>query len=144
MLAEIIYEKKYPHIDLMAELAHAEAKESRETEMHMATFDEMMEKTYANTTYILIPERIESSKKFIQTAIEVSALYKLDIRIERHVDHISVDYSFHCGGGMREINRVFGMADQFSFFKDIFGRDITISMDYFTHAVVRNGRIVAP
>ena len=45
---------------------------------------------------------------------------------------------------MHDIGRVFRMADQFSFFKDINGRDITISMDFFTHAVVRNGRIVNP
>lgn len=70
--------------------------------------------------------------------------YELDTRIERHTDHISVNYSFNCCGGMRHMNRIFGMADQFSFFKDVDGWDITISMDYFTHTVIHNGRIIAP
>lgn len=36
------------------------------------------------------------------------------------------------------------MADQFSFFKDIYGWDITVSIDFYTLAVVRNGRVIAP
>lgn len=83
-------------------------------------------------------------EEFIQAAIEVSELYEWDTKIKRHVDHISVDYSFNCCGGMRDTNRVFGMVDQFSFFKDIFGWDITVSIDFYTHAVVRNGRVVVP
>ena len=91
-----------------------------------------------------MPERIKVCEDFIRAAIGVSELYELDTKIERHFDHISVDYSFNCCGGLRDINRVIGMADQSSFFKDIFGWDITISLDFFTHAVVRNGRVVAP
>ena len=144
MSVEVIYEKNYPRVDLMEELVRKELEVAGEPEQPILTFHEMMEKIYANTTYVLMPERIKSSEEFIQTAIEVSELYELNTKITRHVDHICVNYSFNCGGGMRYINRVFGMADQFSFFKDISGRDITISMDYFTHTVVRNGRVVAP
>lgn len=36
------------------------------------------------------------------------------------------------------------MADEFALFKDIYGWDITVSLDFYTHAVVRNGRVVAP
>lgn len=144
MSVEIIYEKKYPRIDPMEELRQAELEMADEPEQPQHTFSEMMEKIYADTTYVLIPERIKDSEDFIRAAIEVSELYELDTKIERHFDHISVDYSFNCCGGLRDINRVIGMADQSSFFKDIFGWDITISLDFFTHAVVRNGRIVAP
>lgn len=144
MSIEIIYEKKYPRIDPIHEPKPATSEATDTPEQPMLTFHEMMEKICANTTYVLIPERIQSSKKFIHTAIQISEQYELDTRIERHASHISVNYSFPCGGGMRGINRVFGMADQFSFFKDIDGWDITISMDYFTHAVIRNGRMVAP
>lgn len=74
----------------------------------------------------------------------LSELYELDTKIECHLNHISVNYSFNCCGGMRDINRVFGRADPFSFFKDIYGWDITVSLDFYTHAVVRNDRAVAP
>lgn len=144
MSVEIIYEKKYPRIDPMEELRQAELEMADEPEQPQPTFSEMMEKIYADTTYVLIPERIKASEDFIRAAIEVSELYELDTKIERHIDHISVDYSFDCCGGLRDINKVIGMADQSSFFKDIFGWDITISLDFFTHAVVRNGRVVAP
>ena len=144
MSVEIIYEKKYPRIDPMEELKQVEMEAADEPEQPRPTFDEIMQKIYANTTYVLMPERIKASEEFIQTAIEVSELYELDTKIERHLDHISVNYSFDCCGGLRDINKVFGMADQFSFFKDIYGWDITVSMDFYTHAVVRNGRVVAP
>lgn len=139
MSVEIIYEKKYPRIDPMEEMEMA-----NEPEEPTPTFEEFMCKMQASTTYVLMPERIKASEGFIRTAIEVSELYKLDTKIERHFDHISVNYSFDCCGGLRDINRVFGMADQTSFFKDIYGWDITISLDFFTHASLRNGRVVSP
>lgn len=144
MSEEVIYEKRYPHIDPMEEWSQVEIDGADESEQPNPTFDEIMQKIYGDTTYVLMPERTKASEEFVRAAIEVAELYELDTKITRHVDHICVDYSFDCGGGMRDINRVFGMADQFSFFKDIFGRDITVSLDFFTHAVVRNGRIVAP
>ena len=45
---------------------------------------------------------------------------------------------------MRDINPVFGMANQFAFIKDIYGWDITVSLDFYTHAVVRNSMVVNP
>ncbi len=144
MSVEIIYEKKYPRIDPMEEMKQIEMEMADEPEEPTPSFDEIMQKIQENTTYVLMPERIKASEDFIRTAIEVSELYELDTKIERHFDHISVDYSFNCCGGLRDINKVIGMADQSSFFKDILGWDITISLDFFTHAVVRNGRVVAP
>lgn len=144
MSVEIIYEKKYPRIDPMEEMKQIELEMADESEEPAPSFEEVMQKIQANTTYVLMPERLIASEEFIRSAIEVSELYELDTRIVRHLDHVSVDYSFDCCGDLRDINQVFGMADRFSFFKDIFGRDITISLDFFTHAVVRNGRVVAP
>lgn len=144
MSVEIVYEKKYPRIDPMEEMKQTELDMADEPKEPTPSFEEIMQKIQENTTYVLMPERIKASEDFIRVAIEVSELYELDTKIERHFDHISVDYSFNCCGGLRDINRVIGMADQSSFFKDIIGWDITISLDFFTHAVVRNGRVVAP
>lgn len=145
MSEEVIYEKKYPRIGSMEELEQVLALDTvDEPEQPSPSFDEIMQKIYANTTYVVMPERTKAREEFVRAAIEIAERYELDTKITRHADHISVDYSFNCGGGMREINRVFAMADQFSFFKDIFGRDITVSMDFFSPAVVRNGRVVAP
>lgn len=104
MSVEIIYKKKYLRIDPMEELKRVEMEAADELEQPRPTFDEIMQKIYANTTYVLMPERIKASEEFIQTAIEVSELYELDTKIERHLDHISVNYSFDCCGGLRDIN----------------------------------------
>lgn len=144
MSKETIYEKTYPRIDAVKGMLQIEQEMAGKSNEPAPSFEEIMQKILTNTTYVVMPERIKNSEKFIQMAIEVSELYELDTRIDRHFDHISVTYSFDCGGGLQEINRVFGMADQFSFFTNIHGRDITVSLDYFTHATVRNGRIVSP
>ena len=144
MRAEIIYERKYPRFAPTEELRPPKPESADQSERPKPSFDEIVQKICANTAYIPLPERIKANKEFIRTAIEVSELYELDTKIERHVDHISVDYSFNPCGGMRDINRVFGMADRFSFFKDRFGWDITVSLDFYTHAVLRNGRVIAP
>ena len=94
MSVEIVYEKKYPRIDLMEEMEQIKREMANEPEEPTSTFEEFMQKIQTNTTYVLIPERIKASEEFIQTAIEVSELYELDTRIERHFDHISVTYSF--------------------------------------------------
>lgn len=144
MSAEVLYEKRYPRTDLVVDYDQVETDKAVAPNESNHSFEEMLKRFYADTTYVLIPDRVKASEDFVRVAIEVSELYELDTKITRHLDHISVDYSFDCGGGMRDINHVFGMADQFSFFKNINGRDITVSLDFFTHAVVRNGRVVAP
>ena len=92
MSVEIIYEKKYPRIDPMEEMKQIELEMADEPEEPTPSFEEIMQKIQANTTYVLMPERIKASEDFIQAAIEVSELYELDTKIERHFDHISVNY----------------------------------------------------
>ena len=93
MSVEIIYEKKYPRIDPIEEMKQIELEMADEPEEPTPSFEEIMQKIQANTTYVLMPERIKASEDFIQAAIEVSELYELDTKIERHFDHISVNYS---------------------------------------------------
>ncbi|NBI16696.1 hypothetical protein D1841_06520 [Neglecta sp. X4] len=57
---------------------------------------------------------------------------------------IEVNYSFDCAGDMVFLLSVFRKADSISFFTDIYGFDITISLDYYTHAVYNKGRLVRP
>ncbi len=141
MEKERIYEKKYPPAGQRGEAEHATAGEP---EALRRDFREMYRKMIEETTNLAIPGRMQASEQFIRTAIEVGQLYKLDTEITRYEDRITVRYAFDCCGGLKELNRVFGMADTFSFFKDIDGRDLTICMDYYTHAVLRGGKIVAP
>ncbi|MBE6932229.1 MAG: hypothetical protein E7464_02450 [Ruminococcaceae bacterium] len=131
MKVEIIYEKKYPHDDLS--LLNEQIEPNDTDTLEYKSFAELIESIQANTVYTLIPERVRTSKEFIHAAIKISEQFELDIRIERHIDRISVRYSFDCCGCLRGINRVFGMADQFYFFTDIYDHDITVVLDFFTH-----------
>lgn len=144
MKREIIYEKTYPRTIIREEDIEAAAKAECELGRPEVSFDEMMRRVEEKTTYLPVPERIRSSEEFIREAIDISELYSIDLKIVRFKDHISADLSFDCGGGMRYINRLFGMTDQFSFFRDSEGPEITVSLDYYTHIVMRNGRVVSP
>ena len=94
--------------------------------------------------YVLVPERAAKAKAFIHQAIAVSELYEIDVKITHHLSHISATYYFDCGGGMKYLLDVAKMADDVSFFTNIRGHDIAVSLDFFTHLEYRNGRQVRP
>ena len=104
----------------------------------------MLEQIERDRTLILLPERYVESKVFIKKAISVAELYDLDTKITEHDSHITVDYSFDCGGDAVFLINVIEMADSISFFTKIFDREVTISLDYYTHAVYLKNRLIAP
>lgn len=142
-IMEILYEKKYSRIDPAGENGPGNGEKEQPT-ADLGACEEPFPDAPRDTVCIPLPDRLRASKTFIRTAVEVSELYELDTRIERHNSHLSVSYSFDCCGALRDIRRIFAMADEFAFFRGICGRDITVSMDYYTHAVVYRGRILAP
>ncbi len=123
MDAEIIYEKKYPRVSISERVFRAWNNLTADLSKEKLSHDEIMNKIHGNLTYTPIPERIIVSEQFIREAIDVSKLYKITLRIERQVDCISANFYLDCGGGMRYINRVLGMADRTCFFKDVRGHD---------------------
>lgn len=142
---EVIYEKKFPKWEMPNKEELVEIKIDNEAECKHLTFDQIIEQIYKDVTYVLMPERIEGAKAFIRKAIEVSNNYEMDVKIERRSSHISVTYYFDFGGAMKELTEIIGMADDLAFF----GRkdkeyDIVMSLDFYTHAVYRNGRQVNP
>lgn len=143
---EVIYEMKYPREDLFqfqGEQPYAEPVK-QEPQAARRTFEEIYKELVESTALILMPDRIKKSEQFIKEAIEVSKLYHLDTTITRHDSHITVTYSFDCGGSYRYLKPVLVMGDEYSFFPGVGGRGITLCIDFFTHAVLRNGRVVHP
>jgi len=114
-------------------------------EAESLTFEQIMEKIYKDVVYVFMPERAEEANKFIRKVIEVSELYEMDIKIEKRPSHISATYYFDFGGGMKHLTDVVGMADDIAFFgrKDK-AYDIVMSLDFYTHAVFRNGHQYEP
>ena len=142
MSINVIYEKQYPNVD--PSIGFDKEKIPDKIKKRTPPLHELVKNIRANTTYIIIPERIKASEKFIQYAIKISEIYRLDTKIKRHLNRINVTYSFDNCAGLRYINKIFGMVDQFAFFKNCFGRDITISLDFYTHATLLNGKVIAP
>ena len=143
-MGNIIYEKRYPRED--AEGIEALSKTlDKETEgtQQIPTFEEFLRRVYENQVCILIPER-QRLEKFIRTACEVSKLYRLDIKITQYSDHISADYYFNAAGDLRYLREIVKYADEISFFANSMGYDIVMCLDFYTHAVFRNGYLMHP
>lgn len=147
-MIETIYECKYPHKTEEEEKAELEkwAKEHPEAARQgpLQPFSEFYADMVSKLTYILLPDRVARSEEFIKLAIGASETYEIDTKITRQDSHISVAYSFDCGGEMDYLMPVLGMADTISFFTELDGFDITIVLDYYTHAVYLGGRLLHP
>ena len=144
----VIYEKHYLHQTLEEEMKKLEESQKEFEKVPeykpepVKTFDEFYQELMENRTLVALPEKIEKQEDFIKLAIETSELYELDTVISREDSHITVNYSFDCGGDMAFLIPVFRLADNVSFFTGVFGFEITISLDYFTHDVYLGERLI--
>lgn len=143
MRSKVIYKKQFPKWE-MPETDDLLADNAPSSENDNITFEEIMRRIYKDMVYVLLPNRQEKAKEFIETAIEVSELYEMDIEIEQHLSHISVSYYFDCGGGMKHLIDIISKADDVAFFRPKEGCDIIMSLDFYTHAEYRNGRRIEP
>lgn len=144
--AEVIYEKTYPREDideLHAKLSKEVDVQDRDEKKRM-TFDEIMEEIYEGVEYELLPERAKSAEIFVELAKRISEIYKLDVKIVKHYSHISVDFCFNSSGCMGFLKHIIRLADDISFFANIKGYEIVMSIDHYTHAEMRHGRRVRP
>lgn len=99
---------------------------------------------YENRFSIPMPERENGAKAFIAAAKNVSELYRLDVKITEHIDHITADFYFNAGGSLRYMKEVLKLANDVSLFANVCGYEIIMSLDYYTHAVFVGGRQVHP
>ena len=107
-MGEIIYEKHF-HKETIAEIEKDRidfVEAIGEDAEHAPSFDEIMKKIYSNVTYLVLPEREKMAQTFIETAIEISNDYELDIEIEEHLSHISATYYFDCGACMGSLEEL--------------------------------------
>lgn len=135
-MGEIIYEKHF-HKETIEELKKERTdlvEAFGEDAKQAPSFNEIMKKIYSNVTYLALPEREKMAQTFIETAIEISNEYELDIEIEEHLSHISATYYFDCGACMGFLRRIIEMSDDISFFDHIKGFDMVMSLDFYTKA----------
>ena len=157
-MGEIIYEKHF-HKETIEELEKERidlVEAFGEDAKQAPSFNEIMKMIYSNVTYLALPEREKMAQTFIETAIEISNDYELDIEIEEHLSHISATYYFDCGACMGFLRRIIEMSDDISFFdmiqlfKDVSffdhlkGFDMAMSLDFYTKAVFKRERLIQP
>ena len=138
-MSHIIYEKEYPKETPEEQTYEPEGRRTPDI-----SFEEYMRRGYENRFSIPIPDRENGAKAFIAAAKDVSELYRLDVKITEHIDHISADICFNEGGCMRHFIEVIRLADDISFFSNVRGYDMMMSLDYYTHAVFVGGRQMYP
>lgn len=146
----VIYEKHYPHLTFEEEMEKIEEYEKEfgyppdfNPEPKL-TAKEFLANVMENRTLVLLPEKMKKADAFIKLAIKVSEIYRINTKISREDSHIAVDYSFNCAGDMFFLIPVFRQADSISFFTGVNGFEITISLDYYTHAVFNKERLLHP
>lgn len=137
-MGEIIYEKHFHKETIEAiEKERIDFVEAFGEDAEQApSFNEIMKKIYSNVTYLVLPEREKMAQTFIETAIEISNDYELDIEIEEHLSHISATYYFDCGACMGFLRRIIEMSDDISFFDHIKGFDMVMSLDFGAGVIV--------
>ena len=99
---------------------------------------------YADTQYVPIPKRETLGEEFVKEAFDVSKLYRAEISVDRLKYKIRVSFSFNFDTPMKNVSRLFGMADSISFSKGNGDYDLTASLDFYTHVVVKRGMSLAP
>ncbi len=140
MKSKIIYEKKYQHTDFIKEIISDNKTSMPSAEEYL----QILEERYDSTKYVLIPERVNKSKHFIKNAIALSKKYSMDIRIEQYKGYISVIYNFSNIIGYQDIGMVFASADEIFFLIGDNNNRFTVILDYYTHKIIRNGKLIKP
>lgn len=139
---KVIFEKRYPKLDLSD--MELEAANRHDPETEKLTMDEILDKMTSGMELVEMPHRQKAVKTFVNTAVQTAEIYEIDIKITQYDSHVTVDYYFDCSGCMGCLREVLVYADDISFFSGVEGHDITLSIDYYTHAVYRHGRKMLP
>lgn len=148
-MSEIIYEKHYPHKSFEEEMKEMEeycskmGKDESVVDLQ-PSFEEFYKDMIENRTLILLPEKANRAQDFIDLAIKTGKFYELDTIIRKADSHITASYSFDSGGDMMILLPILREADNIAFFAGIRGYEITMSIDFYTHAVFHHGRLVYP
>lgn len=141
-MGKVIYEKKFPKQDWLGE---AETEQNCMAAEHSAFLDKtvtvasILEWKARNTVYILIPRRQKVVRQFIRTAIRISEENRIDIKIMRNFECVTVSLMFEAQPAMSYLKEVIRYADNINFFANVNGYEIIISLDCYTHAVYRHG-----
>lgn len=133
----VIYQKTYPMIDSIANSIPQSFDNAP-----ILSFDDFMNRA-KDVQLEYIPGREKESQIFINTAIRISEEYQLDLTIEKNDELISAIYTVESGPCPEALKPLFILADRY-FFTVCKDYRLMVALDYYTHKVYRNGRLIAP
>lgn len=139
---KVIYEKRYPKEDWNDLEREATAQFSGEVKN--LTMDDIIERMTSGIELVELPQRKKTVKAFVNAAVQTAEIYEIDIKITEFDSHVTVDYYFDCCGCMGFLREVLVYADDISFFRNVNGFELMLSIDHYTHAIYRHGRKTLP
>lgn len=136
-MKSIIYQKTYSMIDTFVDTV----SQTSDT-VPPLSFDDFMNK--ANDVQLeYIAEREIEVQSFINTAIHISNVFQLDLTVEKDDECVSATFTVESGPCPESLKPLFILADRY-FFTVRKDYRLILSLDYYTHRVYRNGRLIAP
>ena len=145
MFSKIIYEKTFPKDPILEALKQQESADLfNEEQAQYPSFLSMMLCRELQTTYIPRPYRIRNRKRFINAVIALSDFYEIDLTVMQSRGLISATFYFDICAGMHNLNNIMGMADEFEFLTNVREHDICMTLNYYTHKIIRNGITISP
>lgn len=142
MNGEVIYEKKFDLTDYEDE--EEDKSDKAGPTQKKLSFAEYMNEVYRSISFVPIPEHIERANEFVRLAISVSEKNMIDLRIVRYDQFISAVYSFNSLAIFWQAGELISMADEVAVADKTDGYDVTVCVNYYTVAVMRNGRRISP
>jgi len=141
MGSEIIYQKKFPKSEIPDnETADVDIPD----DVPQLSFEKLMERITKETAYVVIPEREERAKVFINKAIEASETYEFDLTIEKRIPRISACFCIDPLGPMTQMLAVIKEADDIDFLPAKDEGKLTLCLDFYTHAEYVRGKRTRP
>ena len=141
-----VYSKRYPPAPETMEIIHTQ-QSAEERATTKKSFDEFLRRIETESTYVLIPERIDRGKHFVALAIELSQKYEIDIDIWQMSYFIEVNLHLFCSSYPSELTRYIAelltLCDRFCSF--IFPQepsDFTLSLEFDTHKYYLSGKLI--
>jgi hypothetical protein len=138
-----IYSKRYLPDPEIKELMDRPQTEEERKEVEQS-FTEFMRRIDEESVFVLMPDRIEKSRRFIELAKELSQRYEVSMDIWEKTYFIQVDLHLCCasypGPMTRQFAELFNMCDKFSsFILKNEPSDFTLCLDFYTHEYYLSG-----
>jgi len=143
-MSVVLFEKKYPlkseqystNEDLNSTI---EEPSPRSAGM---SYDEIMQKITKGFVYVLKPDRVAKAQLFIKAAIAFAEANEVNTKIVQHDSEIYVEFSFREFCFIKDIAQLIFVADEVSFWPFPDDKSCIIKLEYRTHSIYRNDRLI--